>query len=106
MTHKGVKYFATWEQAVEVRASLLERFPEAREVEYERGIAVQYYRSGPYYPELEEKDGCEWRQCPQCRGARVVVEWKGTASEAERTCGYCDGGGKVLVRLAKTKDER
>lgn len=61
MTHKSVEYFATWEQAVEVLASILNRFPKAREVEYERGIAVQYYCSGPYYPQLEEKDGCDPR---------------------------------------------
>jgi len=29
------------------------RYPQARIVDYTRGYAVQYYHSGPYYPELE-----------------------------------------------------
>ena len=72
--HNGVKYFADPVSARVCCAEILgrkaadipnpfgpfdplpatgTRFPTARVVPYDRGFAVQYYISGPYYPELE-----------------------------------------------------
>ena len=46
-----VTYFPTYALAVEVCGRVREYYPEARVVRYARGWAVQYYKSGPYYPE-------------------------------------------------------
>ena len=51
---KGINYYSDWHKARDI-ANSLKGFPAARVVDYELGAAVQYYISGPYYPELEEK---------------------------------------------------
>lgn len=50
---KGVAYFSKQGDAEEVLKTLLPGYPEARIVEYQRGFAVQYRKSGAYYPEKE-----------------------------------------------------
>lgn len=57
-TKKGIIYFETWQDAWTTAKMLRDRsfarrYPYARVVPYQLGSAVQYYRSGPYYPELE-----------------------------------------------------
>ena len=46
--YKGVAYFQEYNAAKVVRDQLP---AGARIVDYTRGWAVQYFRSGPYYPE-------------------------------------------------------
>lgn len=46
-----VTYFESLEQAERVRESVEIDFPSARLVEYNLGWAVQYRKSGPYYPD-------------------------------------------------------
>ena len=46
---KGTAYFETFSEARSIAAKV-----GGRVVEYERGFAVQYRVSGPYYPENEE----------------------------------------------------
>ena len=53
--HKGVAYF---EKRGDAQAKSTE-LPGSRVVEYQRGYAVQYRISGPYYPELQTG----WRSC-------------------------------------------
>ena len=53
--HKNTDYFRNYSMAAEIRDQLQDgEWPNARVVEYQRGFAVQYYLSGPYYPEREE----------------------------------------------------
>ena len=47
-THKGITYFRAYSDA----AAIAERV-SGRVVNYQRGHAVQYWLSGPYYPEHE-----------------------------------------------------
>ena len=47
---KGVAYFPTYESA---RTIQRKRVPAGRIVSYGRGWAIQYWKSGPYYPEHE-----------------------------------------------------
>lgn len=51
-THKDVAYFQDFKDAEEVKNELKRKYPEVDVVRYTRGWAVQYYKSGPYYPEL------------------------------------------------------
>ena len=49
--HKGVAYFPSYESA---RTVLKKRLSgNGRLVAYDRGWAIQYWISGPYYPEHE-----------------------------------------------------
>ena len=52
---KGIHYYEDVEKATQVRDKLLKAFPTARIVPYTIGFAIQYYKSGPYYPEGVEK---------------------------------------------------
>jgi hypothetical protein len=64
--HKGIAYFTERESARVICAEIIGRkahpldigtqYPQARVVEYDRGFAVQYRLSGPYYPELETEN--------------------------------------------------
>jgi len=47
-TKRNVAYFKTFSEARSIAAKV-----GGRVVEYGRGFAVQYRKSGPYYPELE-----------------------------------------------------
>ncbi len=49
--HKGTAYFPSYAAARTVRDARL--YPAARIIEYEIGYAIQYWISGPYYPEHE-----------------------------------------------------
>ena len=62
MIKKGVKYFKTWAEAWDVKKSIEGRDvyffgkrvkAEPRVVSYDLGYAVQYIKSGRYYPEQE-----------------------------------------------------
>lgn len=53
-TYRGVTYFPTFQEARDRAAQEVRGFPAWRVVGYERGWAIQYYPSGPYYPELQE----------------------------------------------------
>ena len=45
-------YYPTYADALNVlRDSVEKEYPEARIVRYEKGYAVQYYKSGPYFPD-------------------------------------------------------
>ena len=46
-----VTYFPERKDAEVIRDGLLKSWPDSRIVAYERGYAVQYARSGNYYPE-------------------------------------------------------
>lgn len=50
--HKGTAYFPSYAAAHTV---MRHRVPTGRIVEYDRGYAIQYWISGPYYPEHEMK---------------------------------------------------
>jgi hypothetical protein len=50
MRDRTTHYFDRWDDAAAKLAELLPIWPHARIVEYHRGYAVQYYRSGPYWP--------------------------------------------------------
>lgn len=52
---KGIAYFSTYEGAALVRDRLAAKYPDARIVSFQIGDAVQYYKSGPYYPETPRK---------------------------------------------------
>lgn len=59
-THKGIRYYPTFDAARSVSAILAQTRPanlpreqRLRIVEYQRGWAVQYRESGPYFPEAE-----------------------------------------------------
>ena len=47
----GTMYYHHREDAEIILQELLPDYPHARIVEYEIGYALQYYRSGPYYPQ-------------------------------------------------------
>lgn len=47
----GVSYYKTWEKAEKVLAHVQPSHPEARIAEYGLGFAVQFYKSGPYWPD-------------------------------------------------------
>jgi hypothetical protein len=54
ITYQKVNYYRLYREAAAVRDNLTaQQHLEARIVFYTRGWAVQYYKSGPYYPELE-----------------------------------------------------
>ena len=55
VTHKGIAYYAKVQNALIVLQSVQRKHPHARVVSYGRGWAVQYRRSGSYYPEAEEE---------------------------------------------------
>jgi hypothetical protein len=48
---KGVHYYEDKTKAIQIHAEVLKTFPTARIVPYIKGYAVQYYKSGPYYPQ-------------------------------------------------------
>lgn len=48
--HKGITYFPSYEAARTIRDRDV---PKGRLIGYERGWAIQYWISGPYYPEHE-----------------------------------------------------
>lgn len=48
MKRERTIYYRTFVKARSIRERLTARWPDARVVEYERGFAVQLYRSGPY----------------------------------------------------------
>jgi len=48
-------YAKTFQEARAIRDKLREKLPEARVVEYERGYAIQYRKSGRYYPDRPSK---------------------------------------------------
>ena len=48
--HKGIAYFQNFSDANEVAKRL---GGESRVVSYQLGYAVQYRKSGPYFPEME-----------------------------------------------------
>jgi hypothetical protein len=52
--YHGVAYFPNLGAAEKVKKELETKYPEVRVVDYTRGWAVQYYKSGPYYPEALE----------------------------------------------------
>lgn len=52
-THEGVTYFPDFYAARDVASAEIKGHPGWRVVAYERGHAIQYYPSGPYYPELQ-----------------------------------------------------
>jgi len=55
MQHRrGINYYSTCAEALEVRDTLTPEYPDARVVEYDLGWAVQYDFSGPYYPEASD----------------------------------------------------
>lgn len=55
--HRGVFYYASYDDARIVRDNLLKDNPLARIVEYERGYAIQRERSGRYFgPETWDAD--------------------------------------------------
>ena len=58
---KGIAYFPTYGSA---RTIQRKRVPAGRIVSYGRGWAIQYWKSGPYYPEHKwSRDDCEaWRR--------------------------------------------
>lgn len=55
-TYRGVSYFPDYDAA----RIIAHNIPGARVVEYQRGWAVQYHPSGPYYP--APHDSCSF--CP------------------------------------------
>ena len=49
------KYFQTYKEATMVLdGEVLPEFPEARILEFRKGFAIQYYKSGYYYPHKKE----------------------------------------------------
>ena len=46
ISHKGTVYFRTFKDAYKLATQL-----NGRVVQFDRGFAIQYYRSGPYFPE-------------------------------------------------------
>ena len=50
--HKGIHYYDSYNNARKRLRILMERYPEVRIVQYELGYAIQYYKSGPYFPEM------------------------------------------------------
>ena len=54
--YKGTAYFPSYAAAHTILEKRIKpHYPSPRIVEYDRGYAVQYYCSGPYYPEREMK---------------------------------------------------
>jgi len=51
--HKGIAYFDDFYEARDVGGAEIKGHPAWRVVRYERGWAIQYNISGPYYPELQ-----------------------------------------------------
>lgn len=51
--HKGIGYFQEYTWAQTKQDELKGIWPDVRIVSYQRGYAVQYYISGPYYPQCE-----------------------------------------------------
>lgn len=51
---KGVAYFTTYAEAQTVAEALPAEYQDKHIRSYGLGYAVQYYTSGPYYPELED----------------------------------------------------
>ena len=51
---RGVWYYRTHDAAEGARLLLLDEFPGARIVRYGLGHDVQYYKSGPYFPQDPE----------------------------------------------------
>lgn len=49
---EGINYYSAQDTAQGVLDSIIDKYPDARIVSYERGLAIQYHKSGPYYPEL------------------------------------------------------
>jgi hypothetical protein len=48
---KGILYYHLYQDAESILTSVQAEFPHARIVEHKVGYAIQYYLSGPYYPE-------------------------------------------------------
>jgi hypothetical protein len=49
---KGVYYYKDYKEARAILYDLKKQFPDARIVGYQKGWAIQYYVSGPYWPEI------------------------------------------------------
>ena len=47
----GVEYFSNYKNARAIRNALYSGYKNARVVSYGMGYAIQYQKSGPYYPE-------------------------------------------------------
>ena len=49
------KYFQTYKEASCVLTTEVRKeFPEARIIQFDKGFAIQYYKSGYYYPHKKE----------------------------------------------------
>jgi len=71
--YKGVNYYSGYEAARTVRDKVKSKgWPGARVIEFDRGWAVQYFKGGPFYPELPEwadpraKNPCTTRKRNPC----------------------------------------
>lgn len=47
------RYFNAREDAIETREIVSREFPDARIVDFTKGYAVQYFKSGPYFPDAQ-----------------------------------------------------
>lgn len=53
---KTVNYYNSYNKAKSIHDSILKSYHNAKIWRYGKGFAIQYYASGPYYPELQPID--------------------------------------------------
>lgn len=87
VTKNGVRYFGTYEEAKATEKRLLPEYPGAHIVSYTSGYAVQYYISGPYFPQRE----------------KVAPENEQVAAVVENADFSVDNQGSISILWAKTE---
>lgn len=61
MTNQQTRYYQAYSDAAAIKTGLAARYPKYQQtlriVAYQKGYALQWYESGPYWPDLPTGDG-------------------------------------------------